>query len=166
MAYNDLQDFISALERRGELRRIGVEVDPELEITEIASRVMKAGGPALLFERVKGSSYPLIINAMGTEARMAFALGAESLDQKAGEIEALIGWAWKQLRDFSLLSAAPEAIRKIPVLRSLLPRRVARPLCQEVIDDEAGFSSLPVLKCWPDDGGRFLTLPLVCTGTS
>ena len=159
MAYNNLQDYMSALEKRGELRRIRLEVDPELEITEIASRVMKAGGPALLFERVKGSAYPLLINAMGTESRMAFALGAHSLDEKAAEIEALIGWAWKQLRDFSLLSAVPEALARLPALRALLPRRVTRPLCQEVVDDEAGFHSLPILKCWPADGGRFLTLP-------
>lgn len=163
MAYTDLQDFIAALERRGELRRIATEVDPELEITEIASRVMKAGGPALLFEKVKGSSYPLLINAMGTESRMAFALGAHSLDEKAAEIESLIGWAWHQVRDFSLFSAVPEALMKLPVARSLLPKRVSRPLCQEVIDDSAGFGTLPVLKCWPADGGRFLTLPLVCT---
>ena len=160
MAYNNLQDYMSALEKRGELRRIRLEVDPELEITEIASRVMKAGGPALLFERVKGSAYPLLINAMGTESRMAFALGAHSLDEKAAEIEALIGWAWKQLRDFSLLSAVPEALARLPALRALLPRRVTRPLCQEVVDDEAGFHSLPILKCWPADGGRFLTLPV------
>ncbi len=163
MAYSDLQDFIAALEKRGELRRIRSEVDPELEITEIASRVMKAGGPALLFERVKGSAYPLLINAMGTESRMAFAIGAQSLDEKAMEIEALIGWAWSQLRDFSLLKAVPGAISRFPALRALLPRRVSRPLCQEIIDDEAGLHSLPVLKCWPADGGRFLTLPVVCT---
>jgi 4-hydroxy-3-polyprenylbenzoate decarboxylase len=163
MPYDDLQDFMAALERRGELRRITVEVDPELEITEIASRVMKEGGPALLFERVKGSAYPLLINAMGTEQRMALALGAESLDEKAAQIEELIGWAWRQARDFSLLSALPEAVMKLPVLRSLLPRRVSRPRCQELVDDAAGFSSLPVLKCWPRDGGRFLTLPVVCT---
>jgi 4-hydroxy-3-polyprenylbenzoate decarboxylase len=163
MAFDSLQDFISVLEKRGELRRIGIEVDPELEITEIASRVMKAGGPALLFEHVKGSAYPLVINAMGTESRMALALGAASLDEKAAEIEKLIGWAWEQVRDFSLLRTLPEAVMKLPLLRSLLPHRSARPLCQEVIDDEAGFSSLPVLKCWPRDGGRFLTLPVVCT---
>jgi 4-hydroxy-3-polyprenylbenzoate decarboxylase len=163
MAYDDLQDFLSVLEKRGELRRIRVEVDPELEITEIASRVMKAGGPALLFERVKGSAYPLVINAMGTESRMALALGAASLDEKAAEIEKLIGWAWEQVRDFSVLRTLPGAIMKLPLLRSLLPHRVSRPPCQEIVEDASGFSSLPVLKCWPRDGGRFLTLPVVCT---
>lgn len=156
---------MAALEERGELRRIGVEVDPELEITEIADRVMRmpGGGPALLFERVKGSTYPLLINAMGSEGRMALALGAESLDAKAAEIEELLSWAWGRLRDFSLLKAIPEALPRLPTALSLFPKRVARPPCQELRDDEAGFDSLPVLRCWPGDGGRFLTLPLVCT---
>jgi 4-hydroxy-3-polyprenylbenzoate decarboxylase len=166
MAYSDLQDFMAAIERRGELKRIPVEVDPELEITEIADRVMKAGGPALLFEKVKGSAYPLLINAMGTESRMALAFGAESLDDKAAEMEGLFAWAWKELRGFSLKTAVPEALSalgKLPVAYSLMPRRVARPLCREVIDEKAGFDSLPIIKCWPGDGGRFLTLPVVCT---
>ena len=80
MSYTDLQDFIATLEKAGELKRIKAEVDPELEITEIASRVMKEGGPCLLYERVKGSQYPLDINAIGSEKRMALALGAKSLD--------------------------------------------------------------------------------------
>ncbi|MDP3177641.1 MAG: menaquinone biosynthesis decarboxylase, partial [Spirochaetaceae bacterium] len=163
MAFTDLQDFVAALEKRGELKRISAEVDPELEITEIADRVMRAGGPALLFEKVKGSSYPLLINAMGTESRMAFALGAESLDAKASQIEDLIAWAWKQVRGLSLLNAIPGALPKLPTALSLLPKRVANPLCREVVSDTEGFSSLPVLKCWPGDGGRFLTLPVVCT---
>jgi 4-hydroxy-3-polyprenylbenzoate decarboxylase len=163
MAYRDLQDFLGKIEARGELRRIAAEVDPVLEIAEIADRVMKSGGPALLFERVKGSRWPLVINAMGTESRMALALGASSLDDKAAELEELIAWAWKNVRDFSLFKAIPEALPKLPQALSLLPRHVSRPLCREVIDDEAGFSSLPVIKCWPEDGGRFLTLPVVCT---
>ena len=163
MAYRDLGDFIETLEKRGELRRVAREVDAELEITEIADRVMKAGGPALLFEHVRGSRWPLLINAMGTEARMALALGAESLDAKAKEIEDLIAWAWGNLRDFSLLKAVPAALPKLPVAYSLLPKHVSRPPCREVETRDEGFSSLPVLKCWPRDGGRFLTLPVVCT---
>jgi len=163
MAYDNLQDFIAVLEAKGELRRISAEVDPILEITEIADRVMRSGGPALLFEKVKGSRWPVLINAMGTESRMALALGAESLDAKAKEIEDLLGWAWKQLRGFSLLTAVPSALHKLPIAKSLLPKKVARPLCRQVIDDEAGFDSLPVLHCWPADGGRFFTLPVVCT---
>jgi 4-hydroxy-3-polyprenylbenzoate decarboxylase len=166
MAYHDLQDFINTLEHAGELRRIQTEVDPELEITEIADRVMKRAGPALLFEHVRGSDYPLLINALGTERRMALALGAQSLDKKAAEIEGLLSWAWSQARNLNLLSllkAAPEALPKVPIALSFIPQKVARPKCQEIIDDYAGFDSLPVLKCWPADGGRFLTLPLVCT---
>jgi 4-hydroxy-3-polyprenylbenzoate decarboxylase len=208
MAYHDLQDFIAFLDEAGELTRIAAEVDPELEITEIARRVMAESGPegpggkALLFEKVRGSPYPLLINAFGSERRMSMALNAESLDAKAAEIEGLINWAWSQVRDFSLIKTLPETFARLPVAMSLLPRRVNRPKCQEVIEDVdpggcsagvvaagsgssagtagtagtegsgegasrgtagRGFDSLPVLKCWPGDGGRFLTLPLVVT---
>lgn len=163
MAYKGLGDFVAAIEARGELRRIKIEVDPELEITEIADRVMRANGPALLFERVKGSAYPLLINAMGSESRMALALGAKSLDEKAAQIEGLLNWAWSQARDPSILAALPGALPRIPALLSLMPKRVARPPCRELSSDTEGFSSLPVIKCWPQDGGRFLTLPVVCT---
>jgi 4-hydroxy-3-polyprenylbenzoate decarboxylase len=163
MAYKGLGDFIAAIEGRGELRRVQVEVDPELEITEIADRVMRSNGPALLFERVKGSAYPLLINAMGSESRMALALGARSLDEKAQSIEKLLDWAWSKARDPSILGSLPGALPKIPAVLSLMPKRVARPPCREVISDSEGFSTLPVIKCWPEDGGRFLTLPIVCT---
>lgn len=163
MAYKDLQDFILLLEQKGELRRIKAEVDPELEITEIADRIMKRNGPALLFERVKGSSYPLFINGMGSDKRMALALGSDSLDAKAREIKDLITWAWGQLRDFNIFKSGFQAIPKLPTALSLLPKRVGKAKAQEYISDEEGFDTLPVLKCWPKDGGRFLTLPLVCT---
>ncbi|MCL2557525.1 MAG: menaquinone biosynthesis decarboxylase [Treponema sp.] len=165
MAYRDLQDFIAALEKAGELRRIAAEVDPRLEISAIADKVMSmpGGGPALLFEKVKGSAFPLAINLMGSERRMAMALSARSLDAKAAEIEDLLSWGWSLLRDFNLLKAAPSALPKIPAAFSLIPRKKSAAICQEVIDDGAGFDSLPVLTCWPEDGGPFLTLPLVCT---
>jgi 4-hydroxy-3-polyprenylbenzoate decarboxylase len=163
MAFDSLQEFMSALEEKGDLKRIQVEADPLLEITEIADRVMRAGGPALLFEKVKGSQWPLLINAMGSESRMAMAFGNATLDAKAAEIEGLLAWIWKEVRSFSLISAIPEALPKLPIAKSLLPKKVSRPLCREVIDDESGFDSLPVLQCWPKDGGRFFTLPVVCT---
>lgn len=163
MAYSGLQDYISYIESRGELKRISALVDPILEITEIADRIMKNQGPALLFEHVKGSKWPVLINAMGSEQRMAWAFGAESLDQKAEEISGLINWAWSQVRNFSLFSAIPGALPKLPIAKSLLPRKISRPPCRQVIDDTAGFDSLPVLQCWPEDGGRFFTLPVVCT---
>jgi 4-hydroxy-3-polyprenylbenzoate decarboxylase len=163
MAYKDLQDFIAALEKKGELKRISIEVDPILEITEIADRIMRENGPALLFEKVKDSAYPLLINAMGSEKRMAMAFGTETLDDKAKEIEELISWAWSQLRDFNILKTIPSALPKLPQAMSFFPKRINHAKCQEIIDDTAGFNSLPILKCWPEDGGRFLTLPLVCT---
>ena len=163
MAYRDLQDFIAALEKAGELKRISVPVDSKLEITAIADRIMREGGPALLFEQVKGSKYPLVINLMGSERRMAMALNAESLDAKAKEIEDIISWVLSFARDFNVFKAIPGVMPRVPQAFSLIPRTKLNPICQEVIDDEAGFDSLPVLTCWPEDGGPFLTLPLVCT---
>jgi 4-hydroxy-3-polyprenylbenzoate decarboxylase len=168
MAYHNLQDFIAALEKAGELKRIAVPVDPRLEISAIAGRIMGEGGPALLFEQVRGSAYPLAINLMGSERRMAMALSAESLDAKAREIGDLIAWAWSVARDFNPFAAIPQALPKLPTALSVIPRKKSHPLCQEVIDDiddadAAGFDSLPVITCWPEDGGPFLTLPLVCT---
>jgi 4-hydroxy-3-polyprenylbenzoate decarboxylase len=163
MAYKNMQDFIGLLERMGDLKRISVPVDPRLEITAIADRVMREGGPALFFERVRGSEFPLVINLLGSERRMALALNAESLDAKAREIEDCIGKAWSVARDFNVFKSIPEVLPKLPAALSVIPRKKSRPLCQELIDDTAGFDSLPVLTCWPEDGGPFLTLPLVCT---
>lgn len=163
MAYRGLQDFIADLDRRGELRRITAEVDANLELAEIADRVMLAGGPALLFETVKGSDYPVLINALGSGPRMALALGAETLDQKASEIAELAAWALKQTKGFDPVSLVAGGLPRIPTLWSLFPRKVRNAPCQEVIEEDPKFSSLPVLKCWPGDGGPFLTLPLVCT---
>jgi 4-hydroxy-3-polyprenylbenzoate decarboxylase len=94
---------------------------------------------------------------------MAMALNAESLDAKAREISDLIAWAWSVARDFNPFTAIPQALPRLPAALSLIPKKKSHPLCQEVIDDAAGFDSLPALTCWPEDGGPFLTLPLVCT---
>ena len=163
MAYKDLQDFITTLEKAGELKRINVEVDPYLEISAISDKIMREGGPALLFEKVKGSPYPLAINLMGSEKRMAMALNAETLDAKAKEIEDIISWAWSFLRDFNVFKVIPSAFPKVPKGYSLIPKTKSNPICQEIIDDNAGFDTLPIITCWPQDGGPFLTLPLVCT---
>jgi len=163
MAYRGLRDFMNDLETRNELVRIPVEVDPELELAEIADRVMAAEGPALLFEKVRGSAYPVLINAMGSTGRMALALGAPSLDAKAAELGDLVEWVLHQTKGLDLRSLALGGIPRLGTLRSLFPRRVRNAPCQEVIEDEPSFASLPVLKCWPGDGGPFLTLPLVCT---
>ena len=163
MAYRSLQDFIAALEKAGELKRISVPVDAKLEISAIADRIMREGGPALLFEKVIGSDFPLVINLYGSDRRMAMALNAESLDEKAKGIEDLLSWGLSLARDFNVFKAIPGALPRLPEAYSLIPRKKSNPLCQEIIDNEAGFDSLPVLTCWPEDGGPFLTLPLVCT---
>ncbi|HCM27995.1 MAG: menaquinone biosynthesis decarboxylase [Treponema sp. GWB1_62_6] len=163
MAFKDLRAFVDALRERGELKEIDAEVDRDLEITEIADRVVKAGGPALLFNKVKECRFPLLINAFAGYDRMAFALGEEGgrlgLDRIAGEIADLIdvssyvGFAGK-------LQAIPKLARLACVLP--LPSPFGAP-CQEVVEDEVDLDAIPVLKCWPGDGGRFLTLPLVFT---
>ncbi len=160
MSYTDLSEYMNVLEKAGELVRIAEEVDPELEITEIADRVVKMGGPALLFTRVKGSDMPVLINHYGTMGRMARALGVEDIDEIAGEIEGLV----KQDMPggiFEKLSALPKLTR----LAKSFPKTVKSGSCQEVVmtGDKVNLESLPVLKCWPDDGGKFITLPMVFT---
>jgi len=162
MAWKNLQEFISELERKGELKRIAAEVDPHLEITEIADRVMKADGPALLFERVKGSPLPVAINLFGTKRRMEMALGVRELDDVARRIEELIeipkggGGLMEKL---SILPKLAEAA-KFP------PKRVPKGACQEVVrrvEEGATLADLPILHCWPNDAGRYITLGGVIT---
>jgi 4-hydroxy-3-polyprenylbenzoate decarboxylase len=155
--YKDLQDFVNVLEQKGQLKRIKVEVDSELEVTEIVDRVVKSGGPALLFENVKGSEFPLLINTFGTYERMKLALEVESLDDIAREIEELI--------DFSNYVGLFNKIRsatRLAKLAKIFPKKVKQGACQEVME-EPNLYRLPILKCWPGDGGRFITLPLVIT---
>jgi len=160
MAFPDLQAFIRQLETRGELIRVHTPVDPHLEITEIADRLVKRAGPAVLFESVKGSPFPVAIGLMGTRERMALALGLSSLDDLATRVRDLmnvkVGGGL-----VGLLSNAP----KLQHLAHLPPRRVRRAPVQEVVwrGDEADLTKLPVLTCWPLDGGPFVTLPLVIT---
>ncbi len=155
----DLQTFVSELEQRGWLKRIRVEVDPVLEITEIADRVMKAGGPALLFEKVRGSDMPLLINTFGSQQRMCLALGCQSFDELAERVRALIRP--------ELPTTLMQKLKKLPELMqlgSLPPKIVKRGLCQEVVHtDDADLLRLPALKCWPQDGGRYITLGAVFT---
>lgn len=157
MAYRDLQDFIKKLEDAGELVRISAEVDPILEITEITDRVSKQYGPALLFENVKGSKYPVLINAFGSLKRMAWALGVRELDDVADEIERFL-----EVPGGSLL----DKIKKLPLLfeaTRFFPKKVRTAPCQEVVEERVNLFDLPVLQCWPEDGGRYVTLPLVFT---
>jgi 4-hydroxy-3-polyprenylbenzoate decarboxylase len=159
MAYKDIKEFIKTLEKCGELRRIGVEVDPVLEITEIADRVMKGGGPALLFENVKGSGFPVFINAFGSCKRMSLALGVDDLDAVGAEIESLL-----ELSPSGRLLEALKALPKLKRLKDAFPKTVGDGPCQEVvIEKDPSLEILPALKCWPLDGGRYITLPLVVT---
>lgn len=157
--YKSLRHFVDLLEARGELKRIAAPVDPALEITEITDRVCKQNGPALLFEQVIGSEYPVLINAFGSSKRMALALGAESIEEKAAELSDLLEWALSQTRKLDVKSFFP----KIKWARLFLPARVNKAPCQEVIDRDPDLSTLPVLTCWPGDGGPFFTLPMVIT---
>ena len=160
MAYRNLAHFIKTLEDAGELVRIREYVNPHLEITEITDRVSKVYGPALLFENT-GYDFPLLINAMGTEKRMAMALGVKKLDDIAHEIEQLFKTFTSPKNSFI------DKLKLLPQLgevASWMPKVISgRGACQEVIMKEPDVTRLPVLKCWPEDGGPFLTLPVIQT---
>ena len=160
MAYKDLHEFISLLETRGELVRIKTLVDPELEITEITDRVSKAFGPALLFENVKGSDLPVLINAYGTTRRMAMSLQVEHLDDIGEEISKLLQIAENVP---TTLLGKVKLLPQLAELSSFFPRMVKSGSCQEVVSMEPDLDKLPILKCWPQDAGRFITLPQVYT---
>ena len=159
MSYRDLQEFVTHLERNGELKRISVSVDPYLAITEVADRVVKAAGPALLFENPAGSRIPVLIGAMASERRMAMALGVQSITSISDEILDLVkpeipGTLMGKLR----------TLPKYGKLASYIPKIVSSGKCQDVvITDNPSLDMLPILHCWPGDGGRFITLPMVFT---
>ncbi|MDR7867191.1 MAG: menaquinone biosynthesis decarboxylase [Sporomusaceae bacterium] len=163
MAYNDLREFIAALEARGWLKRIRQPVDCELEITEITDRVSKLSGEknvALLFENVKGYDVPVLMNAFGSMERMALALGVDKVDDIAGEIRDLLKLPYVSLQSkLDLIKLIPAAKRAIN-----FPKYVKTGPCKEVIiKDKPSLAKFPVLKCWPGDAGPFITLPLVFT---
>jgi 4-hydroxy-3-polyprenylbenzoate decarboxylase len=152
----DLRSWIAALEKAGELARVDAPVDPRLEITEIADRVVKGGGPALLFTRVEGSTHPLLINQFGSERRMSLALDTPSLDALGARVEQLL-----DLQPPHGLIAKVRALGRLRELASFSPKLVREGGCQEVWLDEPDLDRLPILTCWPGDGGPFVTLPLV-----
>ncbi|BDI32476.1 menaquinone biosynthesis decarboxylase [Capsulimonas corticalis] len=166
MAYQSLHEFIQRLDKAGELRRIQQQVDPYLEITEIADRVMKmpGGGPALLFENVKGSKFPLAINLMGSRKRMSWALGVDDIEEIADEIAALTRLPSNM--PASLLGKI-QILPQLAALGAIAPKLISPVTapCQEVVKlgKDANLDELPILTCWPDDGGPFITLPLVFT---
>ena len=161
----NLRDFIALLEKEGELIRIKALVDAELEITEITDRVSKmpGGGKALLFENVKGSKMPVLINAMGSYKRMALAMGAEHgrIDEAAAEITEFL-----ELKGVpKTFSGKMNLLGKMIDLSKIPPRIISSGPCQEIVlkGDDVRLSEIPVLKCWPHDGGRFITFPMVIT---
>jgi len=158
MAYKHLRAFIEDLEKEEELVRVTTEVDSELEITEICDRVSKAHGPALLFEKVKGSEFPVLINSMGSVKRMSMALGAKDLNEVGETIADLINMA-----NYSGWLKSVKQVPKLSRFASVFPIKVNKGACQEVVDKDPDLNKLPILKCWPEDGGRYITLPLVMT---
>ena len=163
MAYNDMREFISVLESRGWLKRITQPVSCELEITEITDRVSKMQGEknvALLFENVIGYDMPVLMNAFGSMERMALAFGVEKIDDIAQEIRQILKLPYISLQNkFDLVKIIPTAKRAIN-----FPKYVKNAPCKEVIiKDRPSLDKFPILKCWPGDAGRFITLPLVFT---
>ena len=162
MKFKDLREFISFLEEKGELSRVKTPVSCELEITEIADRSVKAGGPALLFENVDGYQQPVLINLFASEQRMAWALGVERLDDLTQRIQGLL----------ELMQGPPPGlVNRLRTLGQLVhmgsfqPKTVRNAPCQQVVLSEAEVDlfQFPILKCWPLDGGKYITLPLVIT---
>lgn len=162
MAYRNLNEFLQELIRSDDLVRIPIEVNPELEITEIADRVMKStdGGKALLFEKVKGSHLPLLINMLGSRSRICRALGVTDFGEIAGRIQALL--------KPDLPATFVEKVKKLPELAQMAgyaPKMIKNAPCQKIIYEgsDASLDILPILKCWPLDGGRYITFAGIYT---
>ena len=156
----DLREWIRLLEREGELVRISAEVDPDLEVTEIVDRTVKAGGPALLFENPKGAAHPLLINQFGTERRMCLGFGVERLDDIAGKLEDVL-----ELQPPEGLMDKVRGLKKLKSIADSRPKSVSRGACQEVVltGDDLDLGLLPIQRCWPGDPAPFITLPAVIT---
>lgn len=174
MPFDDLRSFLEYLEKNGELRRVGAECDPVLEIPEIAWRMVRQGGPALLFERVKGSPYPLAINVLASSRRVEYALGRHPEqvgEELLGLAERISAGAFRRVgggreagafRETPLLRRLWSERGRLWKLRSMRTVRVRRGRSQEV-EEAPRLADLPALHCWPGDGGRFITLPMVLT---
>ncbi len=163
MKYKDLRDFIAQLEKQGELKRIKAEVDPHLEMTEICQRVLKQGGPALLFENPKGSNIAVLGNLFGTAKRVAMGMGANDVSELRG-----IGELLAYLKEPEPPKGIKDAMEKLPVFKQVLnmaPKLVSSPPCQEIIriGDEIDLADYPIQTCWPEDAAPLITWPLVIT---
>jgi 4-hydroxy-3-polyprenylbenzoate decarboxylase len=159
MGYKNLHHFIEVLEQAGELKRISEPVSPFLEITEITDRVCKQGGPALLFEKAPGFDLPVLMNAFGSMRRMCLALEVDDLDAIAPELLSFLE------AEANTLIKKLKLIPKLARLGRMFPKEVTKAPCQEMVytGDEVDLGRLPVLTCWPGDGGPFITLPVVLT---
>ncbi|MEO1949543.1 UbiD family decarboxylase domain-containing protein, partial [Thioclava sp.] len=160
-SFVDLREFISELEKRGDLVRITAEVDPNLEMTEIADRTLRGGGPALLFENPKGSDIPVLANLFGAERRVALGMGEE-------DVEALrdVGELLAYLRQPDPPKGFRDLVDKAPLLKKILtmgPNVVKKPPCQQQVisGDDVDLTQLPIQTCWPGDVGPLVTWPLV-----
>jgi 4-hydroxy-3-polyprenylbenzoate decarboxylase len=167
VAYRDLREFVRELEKAGELKRVKTEVDPVLEVSEVVQRAQAQPGPkgnpggvALLFENPKRSRYPLLINTFGSERRMELAFGVEKLDEVAARIRGFLDMQTPQ-GFFDKIKMLP----KLAELGSFFPKSVKDGACKEVVrkGSDVNLYDFPILKCWPQDGGRFITFPLVFT---
>jgi 4-hydroxy-3-polyprenylbenzoate decarboxylase len=157
MAYRDLRDFLRALEQNRELKRIPFEVDPILEITEFADRAVKQNGPALLFEKPKGYGIPVLINAFASMRKMELALEVASVEEVAARIVEFL-----EMRMPEGLIGKLKMLPKLAEMGAFFPKVVSQGACQEVVrTDSFSLLDYPILQCWPEDGGRFITLPLV-----
>ncbi len=170
MKYHDLRDFISQLEKLGELKRITVEVDPRLEMTEICSRVIAAGGPALLFEKPKGHSIPVLANLFGTPRRVALAVHSEAAGEDCDWQTVLreVGATLAYLKEPEPPKGLKDAWEKLPVLKQVLnmaPNVLAKAPCQDVVweGDEVDLSRLPIQTCWPGDAAPLVSWGLTVT---
>ena len=160
MQFKNLQQFIDLLEKEGELLRIKEFVNPTLEITEIADRFIKNDGPALLFENT-GTDFPLLINSMGSYKRMCMALGVNELDDIGNDIEALFK---KMVAPKNSLMEKVMMLPELGKVASYMPKTLkGKGECQQVIMDDPDITKLPVMTCWPADGGPFITLPVIHT---
>ena len=159
MAYSNLSSFVDVLESNDELLRVSVEVDSELEISEINDRLIKNNGKALLFENVKGSEFPILLNAMGSKRRIELALGVNDVDDIGARILSLFEMMTTPKRGFV------EKVKMLPQLKEITkwaPTRIkGKGACQENIMAEVDLDKLPILKTWPHDGGAFITFPVV-----
>lgn len=158
MILNGLNDFILYLEKKGEISRIKEKVSYNLEIAEITDRVSKSGGPALFFENVENSQFPVVTNLFGSYKRMAWALGVEDIEEIPQRISKLL--SQKPPEGFF------DKIKMLPQLfefAKYFPKIVKFAPCQEIVEENPDVTKLPALFCWPKDGGRFITLPLVFT---